>query len=124
MPYCRVALVVALVCLMFATVVAAAEERPVARQLTVAEAAATAADNPLLPISLATLFEAVASQTKVTIAPDGTGTMTPGTVEVLVAKIGPDGKVVTGCVNSPALAERFFAPRTRQQVLSPTGPKE
>lgn len=102
----RPALVV-VVSLLFAAV-AMADEVPADRQ--------TAPDESLA--SLNALFNALASSARITIAADGTGSMPAATVEVVVARIGPDGKVITGCVNDIRGAERFFGPLNRDVVSS------
>jgi hypothetical protein len=74
---------------------------------------AIAAEDRVLQASLVSLFDTVAAEAQVTMHPDGSGSVPAATVEVLVAKIGPDGKVVTACVNDTEGIKRFLAPKQR-----------
>jgi hypothetical protein len=110
MPHRRSVPVVLVLCL-FAVPAVLGEAPPP----QVAAAAAVAADNPMIPAPLAALFESVAAEAKVTIHPDGSGSVPAAMVEVVVARIGPDGKLVTACVNDAAQAKRFFAAPVHEQ---------
>jgi hypothetical protein len=46
----------------------------------------------------------------------------PGHLEVVVARIGTDGKPVNACVDSPEAAERFF--KAQIEKLAPKQAKE
>lgn len=84
-----------------------------------------AADSPVLPVEMTAMLEAVAADARVTIHPDGSGSVPAATVEVIVAKIGPDGKVITACVNDSQAAKRFFAPVPKQRAIAaPAGTEE
>ena len=71
------------------------------------------------PITLAELFASVAAESSVETED---GVSAPGHLEVLVARIGTDGKPLKACVDSPEAAERFF--KAQIEKLSPKQAKE
>lgn len=70
-------------------------------------------------ITLAELFAALAAEPSIETED---GVSAPGHLEVVVARIGTDGKPVKACVDSPEAAERFF--KAQIEKLSPKQAKE
>ena len=84
------------------------------------EAAAKAAEVPAAaPATLEEVF-AVSAEAKSIETEDGVSAA--GHLEVVVARIGADGKPVQACVDSPEAARRFF--KTPIEKLSPKQAKE
>ena len=77
---------------------------------TFAQAAATAARSPLMPVSLSALFTAMADN--FTIHPDGRmSAEAPNYTDVMIARINSDGAMETACVATEKAALEFFANR-------------
>jgi hypothetical protein len=71
------------------------------------------------PLTLAELFAMMATEPSVETE---NGVSAPGHLEVVVARIGTDGKPVKACVDSPEAAERFF--KAQLEKLTPKQAKE
>lgn len=75
-----------------------------------AEAAATAARSPLMPVSLSALFTAMADN--FTIHADGHMSADQhAPTDVMIARVNADGTTETACVATEAAALKFFANR-------------
>jgi hypothetical protein len=85
------------------------------------EAAAKAAEVPApAPATLEETF-AVSADTKSIETEDGVSAAV-GPIEVVVARIGPDGKPVMACVDNPEAARRFF--KASDEKTAPKQAKE
>jgi hypothetical protein len=71
------------------------------------------------PLTLAELFAIVGTEPSIETED---GVSAPGHLEVVVARIGTDGKPVQACVDSPEAAERFF--KAQIEKLTPKQAKE
>jgi hypothetical protein len=74
---------------------------------------------PPATITLAELFAMLAAEPSIETE---NGVSAPGHLEVVVARIGTDGKPVNACVDSPEAAERFF--KAQIEKLAPKQAKE
>ena len=96
------------------------QQETTAQATTQPDAAAKAAESPApAPATLEETF-AVSAEAKSIETEDGVSAA--GHLEVVVARIGADGKLVHACVDNPEAARRFF--KAPIEKLSPKQAKE